>query len=127
MCILLTFLLLLCPLSTLVDVQEVAAQDMEQWQGQLEAFKKQLHVEKQQGEAAVELAAARLTIAEGQELEARCQEVRWRAVYMPAENTLVGEGATSGVSCLTIHAVIFSNRLCLACRMHLVSCRLAGG
>jgi hypothetical protein len=56
-------------------LQEVAAQDMEQWQGQLEAFKKQLHVEKQQGEAAVELAAARLTIAEGQELEARCQEV----------------------------------------------------
>jgi hypothetical protein len=75
MCILLTFLLPLCPLSTLVDVQEVAAQDMEQWQGQLEAFKKQLHVEQQQGEAAVELAAARLTIVGGQELEARCQEV----------------------------------------------------
>jgi septal ring factor EnvC (AmiA/AmiB activator) len=66
-------LLFICCCSVL---QEVAAQDMEQWQGQLEAFKKQLHVEKQQGEAAVELAAARLTIAEGQELEARCQEVR---------------------------------------------------
>jgi hypothetical protein len=72
----LTLLLLL----RLCLLQEVAAQDMEQWQGQLEAFKKQLHVEKQQGEAAVELAAARLTIAEGQELEARCQEVRWGGI-----------------------------------------------
>jgi hypothetical protein len=61
---------------------------MEQWQGQLEAFKKQLHVEKQQGEAAVELAAARLTIAEGQELEARCQEVSrmWSAAVAAQES-----------------------------------------
>lgn len=56
--------------------QEVADQDQEQWQGQLEAFKKQLHMEKQEREAAVAMAAARLTAEEGLELEQRCQEVR---------------------------------------------------
>lgn len=72
-------------------MQDLAAQDKDEWSANLAALKKQIITEQQEKEAAVVMAATRLTAAEGQELEQRCNEVG----VLGAANPICSKSATA--------------------------------